>query len=57
MSVPLFGLILFILDIIAAVDCAKSNMETRKKILWMILIFVFPFLGLLLYYLLAKKQS
>lgn len=51
----LAGLLVFILDIVAIVDCIKSPMDGGKKLLWIILILVLPFLGMLLYFLLARK--
>ena len=51
----LVGTIIFVLDIIAIVDCLQSSMDTAKKLLWILLILVLPFLGMLLYFLLAKK--
>lgn len=51
----ILGLIIFILDILAIVDCVKSGMSTGKKALWIILILLLPLIGLILYYLLGKK--
>ncbi len=51
----ILGLVIFILDIIAIVDCIKSSFPTNKKILWIILILLLPVVGLILYYLLGKK--
>jgi hypothetical protein len=50
------GLIIFILDIIALVDCLKSSMDAGKKVLWVLLILILPVLGMLLYFLLAKPK-
>jgi hypothetical protein len=52
----LWGLAIFIADIIAVVDCIRSNKDTGKKILWIILILILPVLGLLLYYFIGRKQ-
>lgn len=51
----IFGLILFILDILAIVDCAKSNKDTGKKVIWILVILFLPLIGLILYYLLGRK--
>ena len=51
----LAGLLVFILDIVAIVDCIQSSLDTGKKLLWILLILVLPLLGMLLYFLLAKK--
>ena len=50
------GLIILILDIIALVDILKSSMDTGKKILWIVLIIVLPVIGMVLYFLIGKKQ-
>lgn len=52
----IIGLIVVILDILAVVDCVKSAKDTGKKALWIILIIVLPIIGLVLYYLVGKKQ-
>lgn len=53
----LIGLIVFVLDILAIIDCGKSSHETGKKILWIVLILILPVVGLILYYLLGRKIS
>jgi hypothetical protein len=53
----LIGLIILILDIVAIVNILKSSLATGKKVLWIILVLVFPVLGMVLYFLLGKKQS
>ena len=53
----LIGLIILILDIIAIIDAVKSSMDTGKKILWIVLIALLPIIGLVLYYLIGKKQG
>lgn len=50
------GLIIFILDCIAVFDCLKSDRDFGKKILWTIIIFIAPVLGLIIYYLFGKKK-
>lgn len=51
----LLGLIIIVLDIIAIADLLKSNLDTGKKALWILLILILPVIGLILYYLIAKK--
>ena len=53
----LIGLVGLVLAIIAIVDCAKSNLETGKKALWIALILLLPLLGLILYYLVGRKSA
>mgnify|MGYP003395085541 CR=1 FL=1 len=52
----ILGLIVLVLDIIAIVDALKSSMDTGKKALWIILILLLPVVGMVLYFLLAKKS-
>jgi hypothetical protein len=52
----LIGIIIFILDVVAIIDCLKSSQETGKKILWVVLILILPVVGLILYYLVGKKK-
>jgi hypothetical protein len=52
---PLIYLVVLVLDIIAIVDCLKSNDETAKKLLWILLILFLPVIGMILYFLLGKK--
>lgn len=52
----LIGLIILVLDIVAILDCVKSDKSGGKKALWIILILVLPAVGLIAYYLVGKKQ-
>ena len=52
----IIGLIVLVLDIIAIVDALKSSMDTGKKALWIILILILPVIGMVLYFLIGKKQ-
>ena len=52
----LIGLVVLVLDIIAIIDVLKSSVATGKKVLWIILILVLPFVGMVLYFLIGKKQ-
>jgi len=52
----ILGLLVLVLDIIAIVDALKSSMDTGKKALWIILILILPVVGMVLYFLIGKKQ-
>ena len=52
----LAGLVILVLDIIAIVDCLKSNADTVKKLLWILVILLLPLIGMLLYFLLARGK-
>lgn len=53
----LIGLVILMLDIVAIVDCVKSNADSGKKALWIILILLLPVVGMTLYFLLARPKS
>jgi len=52
----ILGLLVLVLDIIAIVDALKSSMDTGKKALWIILVLILPVIGMVLYFLIGKKQ-
>ena len=52
----LIGLVILVLDVIAIVDAVRGNLETAKKILWIVLIILLPLVGMILYFLLGKKK-
>lgn len=49
------GLIILILDVIAIVEVINSSKSTGEKVLWCLLIFFLPVLGLILYHFIGKK--
>ena len=49
-------LVIVVLDIIGIIDCMKKPYETNKKILWILLIIFISPIGIILYYLLGRKQ-
>ncbi|HXV27743.1 MAG TPA: PLDc N-terminal domain-containing protein [bacterium] len=52
----IIGIVVFILDIVAIVDCVRSSLAAGKKALWVLLILVLPILGMVLYFLVGKKN-
>ncbi|KAF9097104.1 hypothetical protein BGX23_009778 [Mortierella sp. AD031] len=52
-----FGLIILILDLIAIFEVLNSNRTITGKLLWSLLIFLFPILGLILYFLFAGREE
>jgi hypothetical protein len=50
------GLVIFILDIIAIVNVLKSSRGVGSKLLWSLLILVFPLGGLIIYYVFGRKS-
>lgn len=53
----ILGLIILVLDILAVLDCLKSNKPGGQKALWILLIVLLPLVGLILYYLVGKKSA
>ncbi len=53
----LAGMIVFALDIVAIMDCVQSPMSGGRKLLWILLILILPFLGMLLYFLLPGRAK
>jgi hypothetical protein len=51
----LLGLVILVLDIWAIVQIVSGKDDNVKKLLWVLLILLLPLLGLLLWYVLARK--
>ncbi|CAF1317328.1 unnamed protein product [Adineta steineri] len=51
------GLIILIVDIIAAVEILRSGKPLVEKILWILFIFFFPIIGLVVYLLCGRARS
>ena len=47
---PLIGALVFVLDVIAIVSILKSSADTATKLLWIILVILLPFIGMILYF-------
>jgi hypothetical protein len=52
----LFGLVVLILDIVAIVSLLKSSADTGTKVLWLLLIVLLPFIGMILYFLMGPGR-
>jgi Phospholipase_D-nuclease N-terminal len=46
----LIGVVVFVLDVIAIVSILKSSVDGTTKILWMLLVILLPFIGMILYF-------
>ena len=49
-------MVVLILDIIAILDLYKSKKDASKRVLWIVIILIIPFIGMLLYFLVGKKR-
>jgi len=52
----LLGLLVLVLDIIAVVSVLKSGADSGTKLLWIVLIVLLPFLGMVLYFLMGPGR-
>jgi hypothetical protein len=53
----LFGLLILIADVWAIINVAQSIGTTGRKVLWIVIILVFPFLGWLLWLLAGPRTG
>lgn len=52
----LLGIIVFVLDIIAIVSILKSTADGATKLLWVLLVILLPFVGMVLYFLMGPGR-
>jgi hypothetical protein len=52
----IIALLILIADIWAIVNVFQSGASTGKKVLWVIIIFVFPIIGLIIWFLAGPKK-
>ncbi|KAK4227175.1 hypothetical protein QBC38DRAFT_200337 [Podospora fimiseda] len=51
------GLIVLVLDIMVFIEVFQSNRPASHKILWSLVVFLFPILGMLIYYLFSNRAA
>ncbi|KAG0302338.1 hypothetical protein BGZ97_002395 [Linnemannia gamsii] len=51
------GLVVFILDLIAVFEVINSSRSVSSKLLWSLLIFLFPIFGLIIYFLFGGREE
>jgi hypothetical protein len=52
----LLGVLVFVLDIIAVISILKSSADSGTKLLWIVLVILLPFLGMILYFLMGPGR-
>jgi hypothetical protein len=57
MIVGIFGLVVFVLDIVAIIDILGGSGSAQHKLLWFIVVFFLPVLGMILYFLIGKNRA
>ncbi len=55
--VSLIPLLIFGIYIYILIDILKSEFDGTNKLIWLIVVFVLPFVGLILYYFIGRKQK
>ncbi|KAL2262399.1 hypothetical protein VTK26DRAFT_1448 [Humicola hyalothermophila] len=53
----LLGLVVLILDIIVFIEVLKSSRPPARKLLWCLIVFLFPIIGMIIYYLFSDRSS
>jgi hypothetical protein len=53
----LFGLIVLIADVWAIVNIFQSGADTGNKVLWIVVVFLLPLLGFILWYFWGPKTA
>jgi len=53
----LLGLVVLVLDIVAIIDILGGSGSASHKLLWFIVVFFLPVLGMILYFLIGKNRA
>ena len=53
----IFGLIVLIADVWAIVNIFQSGADTGTKVLWIVVVFLLPLLGFILWYIWGPKTA
>ncbi|KAF2679426.1 hypothetical protein K458DRAFT_346730 [Lentithecium fluviatile CBS 122367] len=51
------GFIVLVLDIIAWVEIIQSNRPPLNKVIWCLVVFLFPIIGMIIYYFFANRAQ
>ncbi|KIW13036.1 hypothetical protein PV08_08223 [Exophiala spinifera] len=51
------GLIILILDIIVIVEVLQSNRPVPHKLLWILIVVLFPLVGMLIYFFFSNREA
>lgn len=57
MEYSLLGVIIVVLDIVAIISILFGHGSPKHKVLWTVLVLVFPILGLIFYYLFGRSPK
>ena len=53
----LFGIIIFVLDVLAIASIINTTVSTGTKILWIAIIVILPIIGLIIWYFAGPKSK
>ncbi|KAI0907685.1 hypothetical protein F4824DRAFT_453316 [Ustulina deusta] len=51
------GFIVLVLDLIVFVEVLKSNRPVTSKLLWCLVVFLFPIVGMFIYFLFSNREA
>ncbi|KAJ9617189.1 hypothetical protein H2200_000910 [Cladophialophora chaetospira] len=51
------GLIVLVLDVLVFIEVLKSNRPPVHKICWILIVFLFPIVGMLIYFLFSNREA
>ena len=57
MTNTIIGILILIADIWAIVNIIQSSASTGKKVLWILLVLIFPVVGFLIWYFAGPKKA
>lgn len=52
-----FGLVIFVLNIIAIVSILMGTSPPSRKLIWILVIILFPVIGVILYFLIGRSRA
>ncbi|OLN94137.1 hypothetical protein CCHL11_07199 [Colletotrichum chlorophyti] len=53
----ILGFIVLVLDIIVFIEVLKSNRPVSHKVLWCLVVFLFPLVGMIIYWLFSNRAA
>ncbi|KAI7512461.1 hypothetical protein KC347_g2456 [Hortaea werneckii] len=51
------GFIVLVLDVIVWMEVLQSNRPVSHKVLWCVLVFIFPIIGIIIYWLFSNREA
>ncbi|MCJ1328453.1 hypothetical protein MMC10_005130 [Thelotrema lepadinum] len=51
------GLIVLVLDVLVFIEVLQSKREPSHKLLWCLIVFLFPIVGMLVYFFFSNRQA